>query len=94
MNPSFGNSLRLAREARGLSMRDLAPLVDRTHSWIALVEQDRLVPSEALVKRLAEVLGAAELITTAGIIPADVIGLLRQNPQLVDQVRAFAAQTA
>lgn len=94
MNHSFGPALRVAREARNLSLRDLAPLVGRTHSWLALVEQNRLAPSEGLVRRLAEVLGAPELIDAAGILPEDVLGFLRANPQVVQQLRTSLSQSA
>lgn len=53
--------LRKAREAKGLSLRELADLVDVHWSYLGHVEAGRKRPSLAVLKRLSDVLGDKRL---------------------------------
>src|SRR5579884_1399832 len=68
----YGELLREARLARGLSVRKLAELVDGTASNILRFETEERRPSPDMVKRLARALkvNASELAAlTAGPLP-------------------------
>ncbi len=60
---SFGKKLREAREAKGLSQKDLAAKIGSVHTVIGRYERDEMKPSIDVVKRLAEELG-----TTVGYL--------------------------
>ena len=53
----FGSMIREARERRGITQLELARLVGRSRSFIALVEQGRRRASDEDVRKLREVLG-------------------------------------
>jgi transcriptional regulator with XRE-family HTH domain len=50
--PDIGARLREAREARGLSQRELARRTGVTNGMISLIEQDKVSPSIASLKRV------------------------------------------
>jgi transcriptional regulator with XRE-family HTH domain len=53
----FGERVRSAREAMGLSQKQLSPLVGLDYSMIAHIEAGRRSPSIAALCRLADGLG-------------------------------------
>ncbi|MEU7636087.1 MULTISPECIES: helix-turn-helix domain-containing protein [unclassified Streptomyces] len=57
-NVSFGSSLRLLREERGLSLGDLARLVNYSRSHLSRVETGKKQPAEGLVRLCDEALEA------------------------------------
>lgn len=60
---SFGKKLREAREAAGLSQKDLANKIGSVHTVIGRYERDEMKPSIDVVKKLA-----VELGTTVGYL--------------------------
>jgi transcriptional regulator with XRE-family HTH domain len=57
MKKTLGQALKSAREALGLTQRQLAAQVGVKASHVAFLESDRRRPSLGLLSRLAEVLG-------------------------------------
>ena len=55
-NQTIGSILRTAREAKGLSMRELADNVGASKSHIGMMESNDRTPSLVMVIRLAEAL--------------------------------------
>ena len=54
---SFGHTLRRSREARGLSLRELAKLCEVDHAYIHRLERDeKTAPSEQVVDSLVRTL--------------------------------------
>ena len=82
----FGKRVRELRQARGLSLRDLAPLVGVGYTYLSKVENGRLdfgdYPSDALIHRIAESLEADEdeLLLLAERIPEDIKKRVLQRP--------------
>ena len=78
---SFGHTLRRSREARGLSLRELAKLCDVDHAYIHRLERDeKTAPSEQVV---------ASLVRTLKLTPrrAELLRMLvgkTVSPTLVD----------
>jgi len=71
----------------GLSLRNLSPRVGVGFTYLSKVESGKLdfgdCPSSALIKRLAEALGADadELILLAGRIPESIAERIREQPE-------------
>ncbi len=78
---SFGERLRECRRAKGISQRRLAHLVGIDHTYVSKMEQGRLEPSEATIRRMALVLDAdaLELLNLAGKVPTGFKGILEEN---------------
>lgn len=79
----FGERLRELRRAQGLNQRDLAARVGIDYTYVSKMERGRLEfpPSEATIRRMAEVLNAdaLELLNLAGKIPTGFKGILEEN---------------
>ncbi len=89
----LGNHLRELRNAKGLTLRELAVRVDVGFTYLCKIENDKLdrghTPSDALLHRLAEELGGdeKELVILAGRIPESIRRRVIQRPD------AFAVLT-
>ena len=59
MDIDIGGRLRAAREARGLSQRELATRAGLTNGTISLIEQNKTSPSIASLKRVLDALSMA-----------------------------------
>lgn len=85
---TFGERIRELRNAKGYSLRQLAPIVGVGFSYLSKVENGRLdfdgSPSESLIHRLADALDADEdeLLLLADKVPASIRSQMRQNPDL------------
>ncbi|MEU0537072.1 helix-turn-helix domain-containing protein [Amycolatopsis tolypomycina] len=69
---TLANLIRQGREAAGLSVRQLAPLVGVHHSVLARIESGEVArPSAEVVQHIAEALelDAAELLAFVGVKP-------------------------
>ncbi len=83
----FGQRVRQLRRHKGLSLRDLAPLVGVGFTYLSKVENGRLdfgdFPSEALIHRLAEALDGDEdeLLLLAQKIPPKIKAMVLQRPE-------------
>ena len=91
---TFGQRVRELRHAKEWSLRDLAAKVDVGFTYLSRVENERLnfgdYPSDALIHRLADALGAdeEELLILAKRVPEQVKRRFFQRP---DAFRAFAS---
>ena len=67
----YGRRIREARERRRLTRKQLAELVFEKESYLERVEAEKVLPSEALARRLEKALGIALFETvTAGALPS------------------------
>jgi transcriptional regulator with XRE-family HTH domain len=91
---NFGSHLRMLRTEKQLTLRALASQVGVGFTYLSRVETGTMTygdyPSEALIHRLADALGADEdeLLLLAEKIPQHVRQRVLQRP---DAFRAFAA---
>src|SRR4030065_1244793 len=93
-NQKFGNRLRELRPEAGMTLRELADLVNVNFTYLSKIENGALPPpSEKVIRKLAEVLNfdKDELLTLAGIIPADIAEILRDRKTL-ERLRAEQAR--
>jgi transcriptional regulator with XRE-family HTH domain len=84
-NKSFGQYLRDAREAKGISLRKFAEKVDKAPTYISKIERDEagMKPSEELVEAIAKELGLdfEELMILAGRIPSELPDIIHSRPR-------------
>jgi transcriptional regulator with XRE-family HTH domain len=89
----FGERIRQLRQAKGMTLRDLAPLVGVGFTYLSKVENGRLdfgdYPSDGLIRRLADALEAdeEELFVLAERVPDRIRQRVLQRP---DVFSAFA----
>lgn len=79
---TLGEVLRDARVSADLTLRDLAKKLDITPSYISDIENDRRVPSEDVLQRLASELNLKfdELMARAGRVGDQAERYMKQNP--------------
>ena len=79
---SLGDLIRTARVARGMRLRELGRRAERTPSYISDIENDRRIPSEDVLRRIAEILELdfEDLMARAGRFGNDAERYLRRSP--------------
>lgn len=88
----FGQKIRELRNAKGLNQRELGDLVGVSFTYISKVENEKLdfgdYPSEALIHRLADALGADEdeLLLLAEKIPQRIKARVLERPDAFRQL--------
>lgn len=89
---TLGQQLRDARVAAGLSLRESSRRLTLAPSYLSDVEHDRRVPSEAVLRRMADMLAldADALLATAGRFGAAAEEYLRTHPTAVALLRSLA----
>jgi transcriptional regulator with XRE-family HTH domain len=85
---TFGERVRQLRQAKGMTLRGLAPRVGVGFTYISKIENGKLdfgdYPSEALIRKLAKVLGADldELLLLAQIVPDQIRKRVLERPDV------------
>lgn len=81
----LGESLRLARERKGLSLRSLSSALGVDPAYLSRVEAGKVPPSEALLTKAAVLLGvdADELLIMSGRLPSGWQEAVRLDPAAV-----------
>jgi transcriptional regulator with XRE-family HTH domain len=77
----LGRRLRDARQGTGRSLKRVAPVVGVNYAHLSKLENGAAKPSPALLERLAQAYDtdSDELFLAAGLIPPDVMELVRDN---------------
>jgi transcriptional regulator with XRE-family HTH domain len=86
---TFGQVLREARLAKGITLRKFAEMVGISPTYLSQVEQDNVDPPTAeRVKKMAELLGANsdEWIALAGRVPEDLPGIIQKDPTAMPEL--------
>ena len=92
---TFGQRVRELRQAKGWTLRQLAPRVGVGFTYLSKVERGRLdfgeFPSEALIHRLADALDAdeEELLILADKVPEQIRRRLKERPEAFRQLAAL-----
>ena len=96
---TFGDTIRQLRQAKGLTLRDLASQVDVGFTYLSRVETGTMTygdyPSEALIHRLADALEADEddLLLLAKKIPERIRKRFFQRPDVFGALAECDDQT-
>lgn len=82
---SLGDVIRMARTAKGLSLRGLADVLAIAPSYLSDIENDRRVPAEDILIRIADVLELEidQLMVLAGRFGAETERYLKKQPDAV-----------
>lgn len=90
----FGPYVRAAREARAITLRGLARLIEVEPAYLSKIEREIFPPpSEALIIKIAAHLGEDpdRLLALAGKIPSDVKNMIIQSEgRLAKKLREWA----
>ena len=90
MSRAFGERLRELRKAKGLSLRDLAAVIEIDFTYLSKLELgiSPYSPSAWLIHELASALEADEneLINLAGKVPSELKEMMKGNPLLTQLV--------
>jgi HTH-type transcriptional regulator, competence development regulator len=78
----FGAFIRREREARGLSLRDMAKKIKVSPTFLSKVETEDWKPGEEKLRKIAEVIGCNpdDLMARAGRVPAELSEIIKQSP--------------
>lgn len=89
---SLGDTIREARLKR-FKLREFSRLLDVSPTHLSDVENDRRVPSEDLLTRIASHLDLDldELLAAAGRVPADARRFVQGNPRAVSLFRKVSS---
>jgi len=82
---TLGDFIRSARVAADLSLRELARRIAKTPSYLSDIENDRRVPSEDVLAKIADAIGVPfeDLVVRAGRVGEAVQRLVRRSPEAV-----------
>lgn len=94
----LGRLMRERREEHGLTLRDLARVLDAAPSHISDVETGRRVPSEALLSRILDALDVTDEVgrdvwtAAAGVLPDELVTALLARPERWVVLRELLAE--
>ena len=80
---SFGSKLRLLRQSKKVSLRDLSKKLHYDRSYLSRVENSSVHPSDELIKAAAKFFRVREeeLRIAAGKFPKDIVAILSNHPE-------------
>jgi len=83
-NVSVGMELRLLRTKKQASMREVAEFLDVSENFVSLVERNKKIPSDEVIRLIAKyyMLEEGYLFGRFGKIPVEVSEEIRQHEQL------------
>ena len=78
----FGAFIRREREAKGLSLRDMAKKIKVSPTFLSKVETEDWKPGEEKLRKIAEVIGCDpdDLMARAGRVPTELSEIIKQSP--------------
>jgi len=78
----FGDLLRELREENGVGIKTLAPHLGVGYTYLSKLENGRSVPSDELIKRIAEYFGCDpdQLYLSADKLPPDLVDVIKRQP--------------
>jgi transcriptional regulator with XRE-family HTH domain len=95
---TFGSFTRRQREAREISLREMAKLIGVSPTYLSKVERDKIPPpTEAKVKAIARIIecDADELLARAGRLSSDLLDIIKSHPtELAALLRTTRGLTA
>ena len=78
---NFGARIREAREARNISLRDLAKRIEVSPTFLSKVETEDWKPKEDKLRKIAAILDmdGDTLVALAGRVPSDLADIIKQH---------------
>jgi transcriptional regulator with XRE-family HTH domain len=89
---SLGDRIREARTAKKLTLRKFAALLDKSPSYVSDIENDRRIPSEAVLREACDIvsLDFDQMMALAGRFGDRTERQLRKTPSLGTLLRKLA----
>jgi|SRR3977135_30903 transcriptional regulator with XRE-family HTH domain len=77
----FGASIREVREAKGISLRNLAKRIGVSPTFLSKVETEDWKPKEDKLRKIASILemDGDELVASAGRVPSDLADIIKKH---------------
>lgn len=77
----FGAMIREAREAKGMSLRELAKRIEVSPTFLSKVETEDLKPKEDKLRKIASILGVDgdDLVGRAGRVPSALAEIIKAH---------------
>jgi transcriptional regulator with XRE-family HTH domain len=78
----FGILLHDLRSKKGIGIKQLAPALGVTYTYLSKLEHNQVRPSRELVERVAQFFGYDQnrLLLAADKVPPDIMEILRRHP--------------
>jgi transcriptional regulator with XRE-family HTH domain len=78
---TFGAVIREAREAKEISLRDLAKRIEVSPTFLSKVETEDWKPKEDKLRKIASILAldGDELVAHAGRVPSDLTDIIKKH---------------
>jgi transcriptional regulator with XRE-family HTH domain len=78
---NFGAVIRKAREAKDISLRDLARRIEVSPTFLSKVETEGWLPKEDKLRKIAATLeiNGDELVALAGRVPSDLTDIIKKH---------------
>jgi transcriptional regulator with XRE-family HTH domain len=82
LEASLGDQIRTARVAKGLGLRELARLIEKSPSYVSDIEYDRRIPSEDVLRAICTHLDLDfdRMLALAGRLGDEADRYLRREP--------------
>lgn len=95
-NRTLGEVIHDARTKLGLSLRDITKKLNITPSYLSDIENDRRIPSEEVLKKLASLLDLEhdDLMARAGRFGDDAVRYMMKTPATGVLLRRLAQEQA
>jgi transcriptional regulator with XRE-family HTH domain len=89
---SLGDRVREAREAKNLTLRKFAALLDKSPSYVSDIENDRRIPSEGVLREMCDIIALDfdGMMGLAGRFGDGTERRLRKTPSLGTLLRKLA----
>lgn len=81
ISEKFGPYIREQRDAKGMSLRELAKAAGVSPTFMSKVETENWKPKEEKLRKIAQVLGidGADLVARAGRVPSDLSDIIKEH---------------
>ena len=93
-NKTLGEVVREGRTAKGIKLRELSRRLEVTPSYVSDIENDRRVPSEEVLQKIATELDLdyGDLVARAGRLGSEAERYMRQTPVATTLFRRISTE--
>ena len=84
----FGGFIRHERQAKGITLREMARQIGVSATFLSKVETQDWKPGEDKLRRIAKIIecDADDLLVRAGRVPSELTDIIRQHPHRYEMV--------
>ncbi len=84
----FGEFIRHKREAKGITMREMARQIQVSATFLSKVETEDWKPGEDKLRKIADIIecDAEDLLALAGRVPSELTDIIKEHPHRHEMV--------